>query len=119
MVKRKIRHQTMSIICSFSQEEHDQEAYIDAKYLYAKGLPKGEDAEYILKILSAMGYLEAKNVTGIPMKVISLTPKGFCYLEEEDDKKREFWRSGVIIPTSLAVVTTLILKGLEQLLKLI
>lgn len=106
---KKQRDLVMGLLCDF-YTEYPRTASPTINFLYDLGLPKTIDAEQIIEVLEAMGYVKTTyRATGRP-KTISLTDSGKCYFERKMDltsEKRIEWIR-YIITTAIAVLALVV-----------
>ena len=67
-----------------------------------------------LRVLHGLGYISVNWVKGLRPEYIMVTPEGFAFFEKLSEEKRKFWRESVILPITLAIITTLITNVLSN-----
>lgn len=101
---KRDRDTAMRIICDFYASEWP-DCFIEPEYLHQHGLPESVDAEQLIEVLQAMGYISYKRDLQGEIYNLGLTDAGKCYFERKADITHEKRIENIryIITTAIAV----------------
>lgn len=111
---KKQRDLAMRIILNAFYDSENKVARLSKEYLYEHGLSNQIDADLLLEVLESMGFINYRYNLNAQAKLISLTPKGKCYFEEQadqDSNKRAEWIRYLI--TTIISVIAIILSAIS------
>lgn len=116
MIPKRDRNAAMRIIIAACTKD---DRPFKASDLTQMGLSKRIDPVAVCQVLSGEGYIYWKPASEDAPGSVTLTGKGRCYFEHEDDERRAFWRNSILTPILVSIATTIAINLLKPMWLLI